>query len=542
MSKKRVGFYALLTGVAYSLSVSNLPDGFPWGSLAWIALLPLHRILLDITPRQGFFRGWLAGFFSFVGTMYWVVVAMHLYGQVPLPISIALMFLLTTYLGLFVGVYAWGFLWMEKRWSNMAWMFAPCLWVSLEFLRTYALSGLPWGLFGYSQFQWLPIIQIADITSVYGVSFVLVLVNVAIFLLLRWVLAKSKLRATLLPPWKPLAVTLGSFLAIWFYGSVALTNFSSSSLNSRTLNVGVVQANIDQALKWDTAYRVDTIERYARLTEAISPQADVVIWPEAATPFLFEQEPGYQSLVLDIVKKAQVPLIFGSPAVRRHDDGRPYLLNSAYVLNPDGTLTGRYDKQHLVPFGEYIPLKQLLFFLEKLVVGIGDFQPGPGPTLLSIRHGADQNQALFGVAICYEVIFPDLVRKLAKEGANFLVTITNDAWFGETVAPYQHFAMVVFRAVENRMAFARAANTGISGIIDPSGKIVDATPIFTEQAITYALPLGNPSSWYTQFGDVFAWGCVIMTLFLLWFTRFFRKPTAVDTIFQFPTPRSLEKE
>ena len=182
---------------------------------------------------------------------------------------------------------------------------------------------------------------------------------------------------------------------------------------------------------------------------------------------MFAREVGYQSLVVETIQQAQVPLVFGSPAIGRHADGRTALLNSAYVLSPDGRVNGRYDKQHLVPFGEYVPLKSVLFFLDKLVEGIGDFQPGTGPTLLSIPHEA--GPVPFGVAICYEVIFPDLVRRLAAEGAAFLVTLTNDAWFGSTVAPYQHFAMVVFRAVEHRLAFARAANTGISGVIAPTG-------------------------------------------------------------------------
>ena len=197
MSKKRVWFYCLLTGATYSLSVSNLFESFQWGSLAWIALLPLHRVLLNSTVQQAFFRGWLAGFFAFIGTMYWVVVAMYLYGKVPLLISIAIMFLLTTYLGLFVGIYAWSFAWIEQRWTTVSWMLAPCLWVSLEFLRTFALSGLPWGLLGYSQFQWLPIIQVANITSVYGVSFLIVLVNVSLFFLLPRILTKKPNRPSL---------------------------------------------------------------------------------------------------------------------------------------------------------------------------------------------------------------------------------------------------------------------------------------------------------------------------------------------------------
>ncbi|MCY3728567.1 MAG: apolipoprotein N-acyltransferase [Nitrospira sp.] len=524
MSKTRVWCYCLLAGTAYSLSVSNLIDGIPWGLFAWIALLPLHRVLIGVTTGQAFWRGWLAGFLAFTGTMYWVVTAMHLYGKVPLPISIVLMLVLAGYLGLYVGLYAWGVVRLEQRWGAGAWIAAPCLWVSLEYVRTYAFSGLPWGLLGYSQFQWLSLIQIANITGVYGVSFLIVLVNVSLFLLFRRVQTESPQRRS--RPWVPLAWTVAAILGVWLYGLSQLHVPPADSLN-----VGIVQANIDQAHKWDTAYRAETLKRYRRLTETVSPESDLILWPEAATPFMFEQEPDYRSLVTGMTRDAGVPLLFGSPALRRERDGTPYLLNSAYLLNPSGEITGRYDKQHLVPFGEYIPLEEILFFLDKLVVGIGDFHPGPGPTLLSFARGPEQRQTRFGVAICFEVIFPDLVRRLAREDADFLVTITNDAWFGNTVAPHQHFGMVVFRAVENRMAFARAANTGVSGLIDPTGRILSVTPIFTEQAVNGSIPLSAPSTLYTRFGDVFAWACVIMALVLLSFARFFHEPSAADTRF-----------
>ena len=524
MSKTRVWCYCLLAGTAYSLSVSNLIDGIPWGLFAWIALLPLHRVLTSVTTGQAFRRGWLAGFLAFTGTMYWVVTAMHLYGKVPLPISIVLMLLLAGYLGLYVGLYTWGFVRLEQRWPAATWIAAPCLWVSLEYTRTHVFSGLPWGLLGYSQFQWLSLIQIANITAVYGVSFLIVLVNVSVFLLIRWVLTENPQRA--LRPWLPLAVSVAALLGVWLYG---MSQLRVSPVDR--LTVGIVQANIDQAHKWDQAYRVETLERYRRLTETVSPQSELILWPEAATPFLFEQEPDYQSLVTGITKNAEVPLVFGSPALRRQSDGTPYLLNSAYLLNPSGEISGRYDKQHLVPFGEYIPLQRILFFLDKLVVGIGDFEPGPGPTLLDFERGPDGRQTRFGVAICFEVIFPDLVRRLALEGANFLVTITNDAWFGKTVAPHQHFGMAVFRAVENRMAFARAANTGVSGFIDPTGRILTTTPIFAERAVIGSIPLGAPSTVYTQFGDVFAWACVIMALILLSFARFIDGPSTGNTRF-----------
>ncbi len=517
MSKTRVWLHCLLAGAAYALSVCNLVDGFPWGLFAWVALLPLHRALIGVTPGQAFLRGWLAGFLAFIGTMYWVVTAMHLYGKVPLAVSIALMLVLAGYLGLYVGLYAWGFLRLEQRWAAGAWIAAPCWWVALEYVRTHAFSGLPWGLLGYSQFQWLSLIQIANVTGVYGVSFLIVLVNVSLFLLFRWILTDNPQR---LPrPWILLASTAAAVIGVWLYGLSQL-----HLPPSERLTVGIVQANIDQAHKWDAAYRVETLNRYRRLTDAVRSGSDLILWPEAATPFVFEQEPGYRALVTAMTRDAGVPLLFGSPALRRQDDGTPYLLNSAYLLDRSGDVAGRYDKQHLVPFGEYIPLKRVLFFLDKLVVGIGDFQPGPGPTLLSWARGPDRRPARFGVAICFEVIFPDLVRRLAREGADFLVTITNDAWFGNTVAPHQHFGMVVFRAVENRMAFARAANTGVSGLIDPTGRMLTATPVFTERAVIGSIPLSAPATWYTRFGDVFAWACAIMAVFVFLFARCFHGP------------------
>lgn len=228
--------------------------------------------------------------------------------------------------------------------------------------------------------------------------------------------------------------------------------------------------------------------------------------------FFFEKELEYQKIILSILQEGQSPLLFGSPTLRFEPDGKPFLLNSAYLLSPEKLLTGRYDKRHLVPFGEYVPLKWLLFFLEKLVVGIGDFKPGQGPMTLSLPDPTNKLPTSIGVPICFEIIFPNLVRHMAKEGANVLVTLTNDAWFGDSSAPYQHFSMAVFRAVENHLPVARAANTGISGFIGADGRILAKTPIFTEQAVTGSLPIRtSPPTFYTQYGDAFSWSCVILT-------------------------------
>jgi apolipoprotein N-acyltransferase len=293
---------------------------------------------------------------------------------------------------------------------------------------------------------------------------------------------------------------------------------------------------VEQAQKWDVAFRQETMARYDRLTSGLGDDLDLIVWPEAATPFVFELEPQYRTLLSDMVQRSGAPLLFGSPALRRYPDGRPYLLNSAYLLATDGQILGRYDKQHLVPFGEYIPFhNSLLFFLDKLVEGIGDFEAGPGPTLLMFKPRgkappmtaaatAPDFHVKFGVVICYEVIFPNLVRQFAANGADFMVTVTNDAWFGPSSAPYQHFGMVVFRAVENRLAFARAANTGISGFIDPYGHISQQSPIFTQGAMKGAVAVGHQRTFYAQYGDLFAYGCAILTA-LLCLTSFFSQET-----------------
>jgi apolipoprotein N-acyltransferase len=455
--------------------------------------------------------------------MFWVVTAMHLYGKVPVAISYSLMLLLATYLGLFVALYTAGLAWLRKSFPRYALLGAPFLWVTLEWLRTYLFSGLPWDLLGYSQYQWLPVIQVADHTGVYGISFLVVLVNVALTDVQQWSLERFRPSSREMPavpfPWPtPATAVLALAVTLW-YGQAHLKDSSSTS-SASSIRIGLVQANIDQAHKWDAAYRRETLDRYQRLTEQAATNVDLLIWPEAATPFLFEREPDYSREVLRLVETHRAPLLFGSPALRHYPTGRPYLLNSAYLLAPDGTVRGRYDKQHLVPFGEYIPLKSsLLFFLDKLVEGIGDFEAGTAATVLSVSDKPDMPPAVpaegssprFGVVICYEVIFPNLVREFVAGGAEFMVTITNDAWFGASAAPFQHFGMVVLRAVENRRAFARAANTGISGFIDSQGRILSATPIFEERAVTGVISTERTVTFYTSYGDVFAYACVIIT-------------------------------
>jgi apolipoprotein N-acyltransferase len=521
-----------------------LPLSFPksdLGLLAWIALVPLHWALDGKNKAQAFWIGWLSGTIAFTGMMAWVVTAMTTYGKVPLVISYGILLLLTAYLGLYVGLYSAGAVWFQSLIPRYGYFVFPCLWVTLELIRTYALSGLPWGLLGYSQYRHIEIIQIADHMGVYGVSFLIVLVNVALAEFLSWLMPYFRNFRPARLPWELAAMATLLVTLSWQYGLATLSDVPFSDVPRTSITVGVVQPNIDQAVKWDTAYREETLARFDRLTEKLGRATDLVVWPEAATPFVFEREPGYQLQLIALANRVRSPILFGSPALRFYPDRRPYLMNSAYLLSPDGQVLGRYDKQHLVPFGEYIPFKSsILFFLDKLVEGIGDFEAGTGPTVLALTpnpKSASPGTAAttlrpinFGVAICYEVIFPNLVRQFAANGAEFMVTLTNDAWFGPSAAASQHFSMVVFRSIENHLAFARSANTGISGFIDPFGRIVEATPIFTEQAIKATIQVWRPHTFYSRYGDVFAYGCVIICALLFLFGMFRTKEPEPDAI------------
>ena len=530
--------------VLASASGLFIPLSFPKSDLellAWIALVPLHWALDGKTKAQAFWIGWLSGTIAFTGMMAWVVTAMTTYGKVPLPVSYGILLLLTAYLGLYVGLYSAGAVWFRSLIPRYGFFVFPCLWVTLELIRTYALSGMPWGLLGYSQYRQIEIIQIADHMGVYGVSFLIVLVNVALAEFLSWLMPYFRNFRPARLPWELAAMAALLVTLSWQYGLVTLSETPFSDVPRLSITVGVVQPNVDQAVKWDTAYREETLARFDRLTEKLGRATDLVVWPEAATPFVFEREPVYQLQLMALANRAQAPILFGSPALRFYPDRRPYLMNSAYLLAPDGQLLGRYDKHHLVPFGEYIPFKSsLLSFLDKLVEGIGDFEPGTGPTVLTLppklksatagTAGTTLRPINFGVAICYEVIFPNLVRQFAANGAEFLVTVTNDAWFGPSAAASQHFSMVVFRSVENHLAFARSANTGISGFIDPFGRIVEATPIFTEQAVKATMQVWRPYTFYSRHGDVFAYGCAIICALLFLFGIFRTKESEPDAI------------
>jgi apolipoprotein N-acyltransferase len=342
----------------------------------------------------------------------------------------------------------------------------------------------------------------ADMTGVYGLSFVILLVNSTFF----WVLHRRS-KSTF--PFKEMVITVIILLGFLIYGYLKMEMVDRQMLQNPRLKVGLVQGNIDQSIKWDETFQMETLKIYKKLSLRVSEEKpDLIIWPETATPFFFQDAREYQPVVLDIPKKAKAFLLFGTPSYKIKERKANHY-NSAYLVSPSGELAGKYDKIHLVPFGEYIPLQDLLFFIGSLGEGIGDFKSGNDIYNFSLPQGK------FGVLICFEIIFPDLCRRFVKRGASFLVTITNDAWFGRTSAPYQHFSIATLRAVENRVFIARAANTGITGFIDPKGKIIKRGGIFTEEAMNGTVCLSNQKTFYTLYGDIFAWVCSAFSILLL---------------------------
>ncbi len=496
---------AMLGACLLTLSFPKLDQGW----LAWFALVPLFLSIRQVRVKNGFYLGLFFGMIHHLGLVYWTVHTMHQYGNIPLLQSVIILFLFAGYLSLFPGIFAALLAWLRPSPLYLP-LLAPALWCILEIIRTHLFTGFPWALLGYSQYDHLWLIQCADLVGVYGLSFMIVLVNSVVTLaVLYWVelewhkAAPERSTVTLYG-----ALAIGLLICVFGYGIWRLQAIDRAADAAEKAKVAVIQGNIDQAQKWDPRFQVLTVVKYRNLSLNPSVKgADLVVWPETAAPFYFTDDKVLSQMVIEGVKTANTHFIIGSPSYAAGKEAMIYH-NSAYMVSPDGEPLGKYDKVHLVPFGEYVPLKAFLPFIDKLVAQVGDFKPGlSGNTLTWGNHKA-------GMLICYEVIFPGLARAMVQNGAHLLVNITNDAWFGRTSAAYQHFSMAVFRAVENRRSLARAANTGISGFVDAGGRILMPTGLFQEAAVMTPISLLKTTTLYTRWGD---WPLGLLSLGLMLF-------------------------
>ncbi len=492
---------AVVSSVLVVLSFPKIDLSF----LAWIALSPLLALLYGKDKKTAFKIGVAFGFVYFFGTTYWIYHSINMYGSIPLVPSLLIVALLSLYLSLYPAFFSVFYAVVLRKTRFPALFLAPVLWTSLEFVRSYMLTGFPWSSLGYSQYRFLTAIQVADITGIYGISFLIVSVNGALADLF---LLKRRTRERPLHPLLPTACAfIGLFIvlvATFAYGSYRL----HQQRNGSSIRLAVVQGNIEQAHKWDPAYQQSVIKVYEKLSSSsLAEKPDMIIWPESAVPFVFGKTRELTDDVVAFQRSMNSYLLFGS-VLFKNGSSNAYS-NSALLLDRDGKVSYIYDKIHLVPFGEYVPLRSVLFFVNKLAVGVGDYVPGDSYIKAVTPFGS------FGTLICYEIIFPGLVRKFYVKGGDFIVTITNDAWFGKTSGPYQHFTMAVFRAVENRKPVIRAANTGISGFIDSNGEIIRTTKLFERTELMGDIRTDKTLTFYTKYGDIFSYLCIVCSLLLL---------------------------
>jgi apolipoprotein N-acyltransferase len=475
--------------------------------LAWVALVPLFFAIRNLSPRECFQVGLAGGLAHFISLLYWLVPTMHVYGYLPIYQCLVVLLAMAAYLSIYMGLLCLAIGGLCDKPQKL--LLVPAIWVSLEYLRGILLTGFPWELLGYSQYPFLKIIQIADLFGVYGISFLIVTINVTVMVACLWIWKldwqANPLRFSFLAVC--LLLSLGLAGSSFFYGHRRIQAVDRQIGKAAQAKIAVVQGNIDQSVKWDPAFQVSTIYKYKDLSlSAQQAQPALIVWPETATPFYFTEDTRLSKIVIDGIRSARADFLIGSPSFLKREDGVKYY-NSAYLVTANGNIAGKYDKTHLVPFGEYVPLKKWLPFIGKMVAQVGDFAAGSQGNTLKWSGGD------LGVQICYEVIFPSLSRAMAINGAQVLVNVTNDAWFGRTSAAYQHFSMAVLRAVENKRALVRSANTGISGFIDPVGRIMGATGLFEEKVLTLSVPMLKEISVYTRYGDFFAVTCLVLVMF-----------------------------
>jgi apolipoprotein N-acyltransferase len=467
-----------------ALSGALLTLALPWAdisALGWIAVVPL---LYSLSGRSGrwetFLAGYSAGFVFFAGTCYWITYSMYNYGGLPLVLAVAVLLVFVSVFAFHTAAFALLLRVCVDRWPVWGLLLAAPIWVAVELVQGHLIfGGFPWMLAGYALAPFDGLLQIVTWSGVYGLSFVLVGVNALLAVALRkrdWKIATAGV-----------AIALGASLF------PAPPEAGGAIPPQDRLGVRIVQTRIPIDYEWGGDAEQALLDELTALTVAGGPGPSLVVWPESPGPFYLSLDPGFRSRIASVAGRLDASVLVGYIDLR---DGMP--TNSAGLVSPTGAQVSRYDKIHLVPFGEYVPLRKVLFFAESMVRNVGDFSPGRDLTISQL----DGHR--FATNICYEDVFPDLIRRFTQMGAQVIVNITNDDWFGDSSAPYQHLRMAVVRAVENRRYLVRAANTGISALIDPYGRVLAETSIGERTVLDDDVGYRSDLTFYVRFGDVFA--------------------------------------
>ncbi|MGV7224288.1 MAG: apolipoprotein N-acyltransferase [Nitrospinales bacterium] len=504
----------VLSGVLLFLAFPK----YDLGWLAWVGLVPLLIVISHTNTLRSFFLSYLCGIIFFAGVFDWGldIPGYRLHHHV----------LIICYLGIYVGFFGLilNFL-LRRRGITYAYVAAPFVWICIEFIRSnFFFLALPWALLAHSQYQYLPIIQIASLTGTYSISFLIVLVNmtiaIAITAFIPWIKRSGQLSGTL-PTRSVLSILTLATVTLTALSLLYGTEMLSIPQPGKKIKVSVLQGNIDQAKKSNPRKHENFImETYAELTsEAAKDQPTLIVWPEAATPGYVLINKRLLKEIRSIIEEAQAHFLIGSAEyskfVIKEPSNQVKIGNTALFFSPNSEMIGKYLKIHLVPFGEYIPYAGTIPWPDFIAVqGNSSWDiPGKEYTLFEI------NGTKFSAVICWENLFPDLFRKFVKNGASFMINITNEGWFSEP-ALHQIVAISVFRAVENRVFLARAANTGISCFIDPFGRITgrvqkNGKNVLVRGYLTQEVFPSQKKTWYTIYGEAFVYFCIVISVICL---------------------------
>jgi len=484
-------------------------------AFCWVCLVPFLLALLlpdrlgnPLRTKQTFFLGYLCGFLWYVGNCYWIYQTMFLYGGLSKPVSFGILILFALYLALYHALFAVTITFTRQFSRSLLTplLLAPFLWVAVELARA-RITGFPWDLLGYSQIDNLFLTRLAPLAGVMSISFVICAMNAALIPLF---MERGK-RHLIIPGTALLLIALLISLRTWHITEPT----GSGPLSSAVM----MQENLEVGAQGREVKPLNEVEELQQFTEAslkpssaLSGEPAVIIWPEAPS-HLRSDDPLFRERMSALARQAEAPLIIGSLGVD-FDNSSPrgyYLYDSASLFDAAGTYQGRYDKIHLVPWGEYIPFKRFFAFAEKLTEGVGDMDRGWDRKVFATGGHS------YGVFVCYESIFGDEVRHFAKNGAEVLVNISDDGWYGDTGAPWQHLNMARMRAIENHRWVLRSTNTGITTAIDPYGRASFQAPRHVRGAFafSFAFEAAADQTLYTRYGDWFAWLCTLVVLAVL---------------------------
>ncbi len=478
-------FLSVLTGILIFLSFVYLPY------LSFVSLIPLLFLIDRASSKSSFYFGLITGF-----SLYILMLSFIFKMEVPNRFYLYLgVFILWFYLSLYYGIWCLLTKIMLSKLGSLGWLVSATLFVSFEFIRSLTSElGFPWGSIGYTLVPQRYFIQISDVTGIAGLSLLVIAINILLY--------KSFKRPKLTLPLIIVAMS-GTLCYSYFRIGFLQKTFLSIPREIPQVSVLVVQPNLSHEIKrrGDIASRIETF-RYFSTTNT---RHDLIIWPESSLPGYLIKGSNPERLTSELVDSLGTKVLTGGTRLS-YDEGNIKVYNSAVLVEPNVGAVDFYDKIYLVPFGERLPLDQFFPALQRLQFGQGTFTPGKRRTLFCV------DESRFGVLICFESIFPRLVRKFIKDGADFMVNITDDSWFGRTVGPYEHARMATLRAVETRKTFIRCANAGISYIVTPLGEVRNKTGLFESSSVSDYIQLNSVQTFYTKYGDVFSYVILLITL------------------------------